>query len=118
METTWRTHTFDELTAAQLYAIVELRERVFVVEQRCVYLDADGYDRVARHLWAERDGKLIAYLRILPAGVKYPEVAIGRVVTAKEARGGGLGRELVQRGIAACGAVPIKISAQAHLEDW
>ena len=118
METTWRSHTFDELTVAQLYAIVELRERVFVVEQRCVYLDADGLDPVARHLWAERDGKVVAYLRILPAGAKYEEVAIGRVVTAQEARGGGLGRELVQRGVDACGAVPIRISAQAHLEDW
>ena len=118
METTWRTHTFDELTAQQLYAIVQLRERVFVVEQRCVYLDADGLDLVARHLWGERDGDLVGYLRILPAGVKYTEVAIGRVVTAKQARGGGLGRELVQRGIDECGSVPIRISAQAHLEDW
>src|SRR4051812_42393990 len=106
METTWRTHAFDELTAAQLYAIVQLRERVFVVEQRCVYLDADGLDPVARHLWAERDGKVVAYLRILPAGAKYDEVAIGRVVTAPDGRGSGLGRELVRRGIAACGAVP------------
>jgi ElaA protein len=118
VETTWRTHTFDELTVAQLYAIVELRERVFVVEQRCVYLDADGLDPVARHLWAERGGKVIAYLRILPAGAKYEETAIGRVVTSKGARGGGLGRELVRRGIDACGNVPIRISAQAHLEDW
>ncbi|HUS29226.1 MAG TPA: GNAT family N-acetyltransferase [Kofleriaceae bacterium] len=118
METTWLLRTFDELTAAQLYAIVELRERVFVVEQRCVYLDADGLDRSARHLWAERGGAMVAYLRILPAGLKYKEVAIGRVVTARAARGGGLGRELVRRGIDACGHVPIRISAQAHLEEW
>ena len=118
METTWLLRTFDELTAAQLYAIVQLRERVFVVEQRCTYLDADGLDREAKHLWAERGGEIVAYLRILPAGVKYAEVAIGRVVTAHGARGGGLGRELVRRGIEACGQGPIRISAQAHLEDW
>ena len=118
METTWLLRTFDELTVAQLYAIVQLRERVFVVEQRCTYLDADGLDRDARHFWAERGGEIAAYLRILPAGVKYAEVAIGRVVTTPEARGGGLGRDLMRRGIAACGPVPIRISAQAHLEDW
>ena len=118
METTWLLRTFDELTAAQLYAIVQLRERVFVVEQRCTYLDADGLDREAKHLWAERGGEVVAYLRILPAGVKYAEVAIGRVVTAHAARGGGLGRELMRRGIEACGPGAIRISAQAHLEDW
>jgi ElaA protein len=118
MQTTWFVRAFDELTPAQLYAIVELRERVFVVEQRCIYQDADGLDRVARHVWAERDGKVVAYLRILPAGVKYAEIAIGRVVTSPDARGGGLGRELMRRGMDECGFVPIRISAQAHLEDW
>ena len=118
METTWLLRTFDELTVQQLYAIVQLRERVFVVEQRCTYLDADGLDRDARHLWAERGGEIVAYLRILPAGVKFAEVAIGRVVTVHSARGGGLGRELMRRGIEACGRVPVRISAQAHLEDW
>jgi ElaA protein len=118
METTWLLRTFDELTVRQLYAITSLRERVFVVEQRCVYLDADGLDPGARHLWAERGGDIVAYLRILPAGAKYEEVAIGRVVTAREGRGGGLGRELMRRGMEACGNVPIRISAQAHLEEW
>lgn len=118
MQTTWLVRAFDELTPAQLYAIVQLRERVFVVEQRCAYQDADGLDLVARHLWGERDGKVVAYLRILPAGVKYAEIAIGRVVTVSEARGGGLGRELMRRGMDECGLQPIRISAQAHLEDW
>jgi ElaA protein len=118
MDTTWLLRTFDELTVRQLYAITALRERVFVVEQRCAYLDADGLDPGARHLWAERGGDIVAYLRILPAGAKYEEVVIGRVVTAREGRGGGLGRELMRRGIEACGNVPIRISAQAHLEEW
>lgn len=116
--TTWHVRAFAELSAPELYAIVNLRERVFVVEQKCVYLDADGLDPAARHLWAERGGKIIAYLRILPAGVKYDEIAIGRVVTAPEARGGGLGRELMERGIAAVGGAPIRLSAQAHLEAF
>jgi len=113
----WFDRSFGELTTEQLYRIVELRARVFVVEQRCVYLDADGVDRVARHVWAE-SGPIDAYLRIVPAGVKFAEVSIGRVVVAPHARGTGLGKELMLRGIAAADGVPIRIGAQAHLERF
>lgn len=113
----WFDRTFGELTTEQLYRIIELRERVFVVEQRCVYLDADGVDRVSRHVWTESD-RIDAYLRIVPAGVKFAEVAIGRVVVAPHARGTGLGKELMRRGIAAAGGVAIRIGAQAHLEKF
>lgn len=117
VEYRWHDRAFAELTTAELYAIVSLRERVFVVEQKCVYLDADGLDPRCRHLWAARGGDVAAYLRIVPAGVKYAEVAIGRVVVHPDHRGGGLGRELMVRGIAAAGA-PIRLSAQAHLEAF
>lgn len=119
----WYDRPFDELSVAELYAITELRERVFVVEQACVYLDADGVDPASRHLWAEAgqagQGKDIrAYLRIVPAGVTYEEVSLGRIVTAPAARGTGLGRILVGRGLAAVGAVPVRIGAQAYLERF
>jgi ElaA protein len=121
VELRWHDRAFAELTVHELYAITELRERVFVVEQRCIYLDADGVDPVSRHLWADAAGEaneLRAYLRLVPAGVKYREVSIGRVIIAPEARGTGLGKELMRRGIAAAGAVPIRIGAQAHLEKF
>jgi ElaA protein len=115
----WHDRAFGELTPRELYAITALRERVFVVEQNCVYLDADGVDPQCRHLWAEDEARAIqAYCRLVPAGVKYAEVSIGRVITAPEARGTGLGKELMQRAIAALGAVPITIGAQAHLERF
>jgi ElaA protein len=125
----WHDRAFGELTAGELYAIVGLRERVFVVEQTCAYLDADGLDPASRHLWAEPepDGhagppslavQIWAYLRIVPAGVKFDEVSLGRIVTAPEARSTGLGRTLVGRGLAAVGAVPVRIGAQAHLERF
>ena len=114
----WIDRAFDELTIRELYAIVALREAVFVVEQNCPYLDADGVDPQSRHLWADADGTLHAYLRIVPAGVKFPEVSIGRVITAPIARGTGLGKRLMKHGIALAGAVPIKIAAQAHLEKF
>ncbi|HEY6040244.1 MAG TPA: GNAT family N-acetyltransferase [Kofleriaceae bacterium] len=137
MQRVWFDRTFDELTPLQLYRIVELRERVFVVEQACIYLDADGLDLQARHLWAESDERsataalpgeaappnggavlIDAYLRIVPAGVKFEELSIGRVIVAPHARGTGLGKELMQRGIAAARGVPIRIGAQAHLEKF
>jgi ElaA protein len=114
----WHERAFDELSVAELYAILALRSRVFVVEQNCPYLDADGYDAMSRHLWAEADGAIHAYLRLVPPGVKFAELSIGRVVTAPEARGTGLGRVLMQRGLAAAGPVPVRIGAQAHLERF
>jgi ElaA protein len=106
---------FDELSARELYAIVALRERVFVVEQACVYLDADGLDPIARHVWL---GNVSAYCRVIPAGGRFAEASIGRVVTAPEARGTGLGRDLMTRVLARYGDQPIRIAAQAHLERF
>jgi ElaA protein len=108
----WHDRAFGELTAAELYAILELRARVFVVEQKCAYLDPDGLDRTARHVWGARDGEIVAYARILPAPTR-----IGRVVTAPEVRGTGVGRELMRRAIATITG-PIRLSAQAHLERF
>jgi ElaA protein len=119
VQLTWHESSFDALSAAQLYAILALRQQVFVVEQRCAYLDADGVDPQCRHLWAcATPTEVHAYLRIVPAAVKFAELSIGRVITAPAARGTGLGRELMKRGIAAAGDVPIRIGAQAHLERF
>ncbi len=119
MARSWHDREFAELGVRELYAITALRERVFVVEQQCAYLDADGVDPQCRHLWAEDEARTIhAYCRLVPAGVKFAEVSIGRVITAPEARGIGLGRELMQRALAAVGAVPVRIGAQAHLERF
>src|SRR5439155_120512 len=80
--------SFDELDTRTLYAILRLRCEVFVVEQECPYLDVDGRDPEARHLWlADADGRVVAYLRILgePGGA----ARIGRVCVAPGARGAG-----------------------------
>jgi ElaA protein len=116
----WHERTFTELSVTELYAIVNLRERVFVVEQRCVYLDADGHDVVARHVFATTTGgaRVVAYLRVLPAGTRFAEVSIGRVVVAPEVRGTGLARELIDRALAAHGGTSVRLAAQAHLEAF
>jgi ElaA protein len=114
----WHGKSFDELTALELYRIVVLRETVFVLEQRCAYVDADGVDPECRHLWAGDRDAIVAYCRIVPAGVKFAEISIGRVIVAASGRGTGLGYELMRRAIAACGSGPIRIGAQAHLERF
>lgn len=118
-ELRWHERAFDELTVSELYAILALRAQVFVVEQAAAYQDVDGHDRAARHVWAEApDGQIVAYLRIVPAGVTFDELSIGRVITAPAARGLGLGRVLMQRGLAITGDAPLRIGAQAHLERF
>ncbi len=118
----WDDRAFAQLAVAELYAIAQLRERVFVVEQRCAYLDADGLDPPSHHLWATRDGEVVAYLRVVPPGARFVEPSLGRIVTASAVRGTGLGRELVRRGIALALALhgdgAIRIAAQAHLERF
>jgi len=69
-------------------------------------------------VWAEEAGVIRAYLRIVPAGAKFAEISIGRVITAPEARGTGLGKELMKRGLAAAGDATVRIGAQAHLEKF
>jgi predicted GNAT family N-acyltransferase len=51
---TWNIKNFEELSTKELYAILKVRQEVFIVEQTCYYLDADGYDDKALHLWADK----------------------------------------------------------------
>lgn len=120
----WRLLRFDELSVRELQDIYTARQLVFVIEQGCAYLDADGVDEKAMHLgaWLPGVGRPIAYARLVEPGVKYVEPSIGRVITAAGARGTGLGRELVRRAVAACEAAwpgrGIRISAQSQLERF
>ncbi|GIC76322.1 GNAT family N-acetyltransferase [Moritella sp. F3] len=122
---TWMCRQFSELSSLQLYDVLQLRAAIFVVEQDCPYQDIDGLDLhpETRHvLHYNSQGELLAYLRILAAGVSYPDVAIGRVVTAASARGQGLGHQLLDRGINAAKSVwpaqDLYLSAQAHLQHY
>ena len=121
MNVTWRYESFARLAPDELYRIVRLRERVFVVEQTCPYQDADGIDPLCDHLWTGSP-EVLAYLRVVPGGAKYDEPSLGRIVTAPETRRTGLGRALVIEGIARArarfGAVPIRIGAQKYLERF
>jgi len=118
----WHTKTFSELTLAELYALLRLRQEVFVVEQDCIYQDLDGMDQQASHILCRRDDQLIAYQRCLAPGLSYPESSLGRIVVCASARGLQLGRELVKRGISHnldnWPQIGIRINAQAYLQDF
>lgn len=116
----WQTLSFLELDTDQLYAILKVRQEVFVIEQKCFYLDTDGVDQVSYHVIGRNEkGGIIAYARLIPAGVSYTEVSMGRVLVVKQARGKGLGRELTRRCLEEVGLLwgpqPVRLSAQAYL---
>ncbi|MEM0910177.1 MAG: GNAT family N-acetyltransferase [Pseudomonadota bacterium] len=117
------TKAFSELSLDELYQILALRNEVFVVEQACAYQDMDGKDRISNHLFYTTDGnEIAAYARILPPGISYPDVSIGRIVVASKYRKDKLGRKLVTNAIAICHACwpdeSITIGAQSYLSTF
>jgi len=119
----WTWYRWHEMSADVVYAAMRLRSAIFVVEQQCVFPDMDGRDPACEHLcgW-DGAGELVAYLRLVPPGVRTPEVSLGRVVVAAAARGRGLGRAVMLAGLEGCAVrypgAPVKVSAQRHLERF
>lgn len=118
----WTCKGFDQLTPFELYSILQLRNEVFVVEQDCVFQDADDRDRSAWHVMGWAKDKLVGYSRILPAGVAFGEVSIGRVVTSPSVRRTGVGRELMRQSLGhlhdVFGDVSIRMGAQLYLKKF
>lgn len=114
------TAPFLDIPAGKLYRILALRSDVFVVEQNCAYQDLDGKDEHSFWVWAEdENGTVHATARLLPAGISYKEISIGRVCTSMQSRGSGLGKLLMKESLVQCGNIwgsePITISAQQYL---
>jgi len=122
MQLQWLLKKFEALTPYELYNILKLRSEVFVVEQNCVFLDMDDKDQACDHLMGTHDNELVAYVRIVPPGVAYDEVSIGRVVSSPKYRGTGAGRELMIKAIDTVaeiyGKQPIRIGAQLYLKNF
>ena len=110
--------TFGELTLDELYELLRVRSKVFVVEQNCVYQDMDGDDKQSIHLWLTKGDKIVALARVCPAGVHLNEISIGRVITTE--RGKGYGEQIMRAAIAAAvehfGATLIEIEAQEYAQ--
>ena len=111
---------FDELTAIELYEIMQARAEVFIVEQNCAYQDLDGVDKEAYHVFLKEDGKLVAYLRVVDKGKRLDEVSIGRVISLK--RRCGLGSKLMKLGLRVAkekfNAEKIMIGAQVQAKPF
>ncbi len=123
MHINWIFKPFPELSASELYDALRLRQEVFVVEQHCAYLDADGKDIHSHHLLGYNEAlKLVCYARLVHPGVSYPEASIGRVVSDLNMRGRGTGRQLLEKALSCMeetfGNAPIRIGAQAYLRPF
>ncbi|MBK6938330.1 MAG: GNAT family N-acetyltransferase [Chitinophagaceae bacterium] len=118
----WVIKKFDALTAKELYAILQLRSEVFVVEQNCIFQDMDNKDQYSHHIMCWHEGQLVATARLVPAGISYKAPSIGRVVSSKAVRGNGTGQELMKIAIDEMrklyGNTAIKIGAQFYLKKF
>lgn len=111
--------SFEKLSSKELMDALRLRQQVFIIEQTCFYEDIDGADPKAEHLLYYDEDQLAAYLRVFPAGVKYPgEASLGRIVVAPEYRGTGLGPKLIRDGLSRCECDSVRIEAQAALKGY
>lgn len=126
LQFTYSWASYDQLTKAELYQLLQLRQQVFIVEQNCAYLDADGLDQLSRHLlcYGNSDGKrvLLGCLRIIEPGGKHREPTIGRLLCAESVRGHGVGREMTRRALIYADhhwpGQSVKISAQLYLKNF
>lgn len=122
MDLKWQWFEFHQLTPRRLYDLLRLRQDVFVIEQDCLYPELDGKDPECRHLVGENGEELVATARLIPPGISYAQVSLGRVVVHPNYRGTGLGRVLLKKTIEGAleffGPVDIRISAQCHLEKY
>lgn len=118
MNISYRIKAFYELTVDELYELLKLRSAVFVVEQNCVFLDMDDKDKICHHVMVFLDDQLVGCSRLVPAGISYQEVAIGRVVSSPLMRGKGIGRKVMELSIESCyklfGSGDIRLGAQTY----
>lgn len=114
--------SFDELTKKELYALLQLRSEVFVVEQNCVYQDIDGKDEKAYHVLGFKNDMLVSYTRIFKSGDYFKEASIGRVVVKESQRRFKLGYSIMEASInfikAQLQEKTIHISAQSYLINF
>ncbi|MBR5504382.1 MAG: GNAT family N-acetyltransferase [Methanobrevibacter sp.] len=118
----WKFKSFDELTVYELYGILKLRAEIFVVEQDCPYQDLDDKDKYAYHLFLEENNEVVALLRILPEGISFEDMAIGRVVVKQSYRGQGISRIMMKKAIDFIvddlKKTRIRLSGQAYLTEF
>lgn len=118
----WRYYkSFDDIPAGVVYGMLKLRQDIFIIEQNCIYEDIDNLDQKSAHLILFDDEIIAGCARLVPPGVKYREISIGRIAIAPSYRNRRLGKELVERSIKIAtdeGHTSIRIEAQVYLQDF
>ena len=118
----WKIKPFEVLSVHELYDILQLRSRIFVVEQNCVYLDPDGKDKVALHLFGTFEDKIVAHARLFKPGISFDNASIGRVTVDRDYRDRKWGHELMEEAIAGIqeyfGESQITIGGQLYLKKF
>lgn len=122
MKLKWQIKPFEALSVNELYDFLRLRSEVFVVEQNCIYLDLDGKDKLALHLFGEYEGKIVAHSRLFKAGISFDNASIGRVVVDPQYRDRKWGHDLMKESISGIlehfGETKITIGAQLYLKKF
>ena len=108
---------FQALSVDRLYELLQFRQSIFVVEQRCPYPDLDGLDQEAWYLLARVEGALAGCLRLIPRPLR-----IGRVAVATTLRRRGLARRLMNEALQFCRVhhpgLPVALTAQTYLVSF
>lgn len=108
--------SFDELRNQELYALLQLRQEIFVIEQNCIYQDLDNMDQLAQHLLVYQKKELIAYARIFPPKIAFKEITIGRIISKTHGLGHGsmVVKTAIEKAYEKYGKNPIRIGAQCY----
>lgn len=118
----WELKKFEELKVEDIYKILKIRNEVFIVEQQCAYQDCDGKDEKSYHLYLKDQDEIAGYLRIIPKGISFNEISIGRVLVNKRYRGKGIAREMMLKALdfieRELKEAEVKISAQVYLINF
>lgn len=122
-QTMWVWQEFKDISGPQMHEILRLRQEIFIVEQQCIYADADELDSSSLHLSGlDAAGEIVAYARLCSPGSRYAEPSIGRLLTIKRRRGSGLAGNAVQlcieKAVTAWQSNSVRISAQVYLLDF
>ena len=116
----WKLKYYNELSIEMLYMILRIRQEVFIIEQNCNYLDADGVDQKSHHLLGFLDNTLVSYMRIVNSDPLSKHISFGRILVKRDFRGKGIGRQLMQKAIDLFSPKhdSIVMSAQMYLLDF
>ena len=112
---------YSSLTKNQLYQLLYLRIKIFVVEQNCSYQELDDLDKISYHVLGTIDQTLISIGRIVP-NEKEKQILIGRIAVNDNHRKNGYALKMMNEIIYFINTnfsnFEIALSAQTYLKEF